>query len=142
MPCRITWSGSAFPAIPAAPDAPNEIHTARVTETLKKMAKEEHLAPLSPKVKTFHDAFCSAAKHMGRVNEMEFMGLYEMQNTLHDLSRANVKGIVEELKDQAKMGLAMTQKKRMHFGLERVRDRSELKRLFKMAEDKKAARKS
>ena len=27
---------------------PNEIHTARVTETLKKMAKEEHLAPLVP----------------------------------------------------------------------------------------------
>ena len=121
---------------------PNEIHTARVTETLKKMGKEEHLAPLSPKVKTFHDAFCTAAKHMGRVNEMEFMGLYEMQNTLHELSKANLKGIVEELKGQAKMGLAMTQKKRMHFGIEKVKDRQELKRLFKMAKDKKSLQKS
>ena len=121
---------------------PNEIHTARVTETLKKMAKEDHLAPLSPKVKTFHDAFCTAAKHMGRVNEMEFMGLYEMQNTLHELSRANVKGIAEELKSQAKMGLTMTQKKRMHFRVEKVKDRSELKRLFKMAKSRKIAQES
>ena len=121
---------------------PNEIHTARVTETLKKMAKEEHLAPLSPKVKTFHDAFCTSAKHMGRVNEMEFMGLYEMQNTLHDLSRANLKGIADELKTQAKMGLAMTQKKRMHMGIEKVKDRQELKRLFKMAKNRKASQKS
>ena len=121
---------------------PNEIHTARVTETLKKMAKEEHLAPLSPKVKTFHDAFCTAAKHMGRVNEMEFMGLYEMQNTLHELSKANLKGIVEEFKGQAKLGLAMTRKKRMHMGIEKVKDRSELKRLFKMAKSRKAAQKS
>ncbi len=121
---------------------PNEIHTARVTETLKKMAKEEHLAPLSPKVKTFHDAFCTAAKHMGRVNEMEFMGLYEMQNTRHELSKANLKGLAYELKNQAKMGLAMTQKKRMHFGVEKVKDRSELKRLYKIAQNKKAAQKS
>lgn len=117
---------------------PNEIHTARVTETLKKMAKEEHLAPLSPKVKTFHDAFCTAAKHMGRVNELEFMGLYEMQTALHELSQANLKGIVEEFKSQAKMGLAMTKQKRMHLGVEKVKDRSELKRFFKMAKKKKA----
>jgi len=117
---------------------PNEIHTARVTETLKKMAKEDHLAPLSPKVKTFHDAFCTAAKHMGRVNELEFMGLYEMQTALHELSQANLKGIVEEFKSQAKMGLAMTKQKRMHLGVEKVKDRSELKRFFKMAKKKKA----
>jgi heterodisulfide reductase subunit C2 len=121
---------------------PNEIHTARVTETLKKMAQEEHLAPLSPKVKSFHDAFCTAAKHMGRVNEMEFMGLYEMQNTRHELSRGNLKGIVEELKSQAEMGLAMTRKRRMHPGIEKVRDRRELKRLFKMAKNKKALQES
>ncbi len=121
---------------------PNEIHTARVTETLKKMAKEEHLAPLSPKVKTFHDAFYASAKHMGRVNEMEFMGLYEMQNTLHELIRGNLKGIVTELKTQAEMGLAMTRKKRMHPGILKVKDRRELNRLFKMAKNKKMIEKT
>jgi heterodisulfide reductase subunit C len=121
---------------------PNGIHTARVTETLKKMAGEDHVAPLSPKVKEFHGAFCAAARHMGRVNETEFMGLYGIKNTFHELFRFNLKSIFNELKDQAKMGLKMTRKKRMHFGIERVKDRSELKRFFKMAKDKKSAYKS
>jgi heterodisulfide reductase subunit C len=121
---------------------PNGIQTARVTETLKKMAVEEHVTPLSPKVKGFHDAFCAAARHMGRVNETEFMGLYGIRNTFHDLFRFNLKSIFNELKDQAKMGLEITRKKRMHFGIERVKDRSELKRFFKMAKDKKSLRKA
>ena len=120
---------------------PNEIHTARITETLKKMAKEDHLTPLSPKIKKFHNAFCTAAKHKGRVNEMEFMGLYEMSHTFHELFRLHLKGVYDEFKNQTKMGLAMTKKKRMHFGVEKVKDRSELKRLFKMAKKKKAIQK-
>jgi len=121
---------------------PNQIQTARVVDTLKKMAKEKHVPPLSSKVKGFHDAFCAAARHMGRVNEMEFMGLYEMKNSFHELSRFNLKEIAREFKDQTVMGLKMTKKKRMHFGLERVKDRSELKRFFKMAKEKRSARKS
>lgn len=121
---------------------PNGIQTARVTETLKKMAAEEHVAALSPKVKGFHDAFCAAARHMGRVNETEFMGLYEMKNTFHALFHFDWKGLFNELKNQAKMGLDMTRKKRMHFGIERVKDRSELKRFFKMAKEKKSAPKA
>lgn len=116
---------------------PNEIQTARITETLKKMAKEAHLEPLKPRVKAFHDAFCTAARHFGRVNEMEFMGLYEMKNAINDLSQKNIKGVVDELKAQAQMGMAMKQRKRLHFKLERVKDRDELKRLFKRAGDRK-----
>ena len=73
---------------------------------------------------------------------MEFMARYEMKNTLYELSRFNLKGIVKEFKNQASMGLEMTRKKRMHFGLERVKDRSELKRLFKIAKEKNSTRKS
>ena len=120
---------------------PNQIQTARVVDTLKKMAKEKHISPLSPKVKGFHDAFCAAARHRGRVNEMEFMRRYEIKNTFYELSRFNLKGIAKELKDQALMGLKMTRKKRMHFGIERVKDRSDLKRLFKMAKEKESTRK-
>jgi heterodisulfide reductase subunit C len=105
------------------------------------MAVEEHVAPLSPKVKEFHNAFCAAARHMGRVNETEFMGLYEVKNTLHDLFRFNLKNIFREFIEQAKTGLEMTRKRRMHFGIERVKDRSELKRFFKMAQEKKSAHK-
>ena len=121
---------------------PNQIQTASVVDTLKKMAKEEHIPPLSPKVKAFHDAFCDAAKHMGRVNEMEFMARYEMKNTFYELCRFNLKGIVKEFKNQASMGLEMTRKKRMHFGLERVKDRSEIKRFVKIAKEKHSTSKS
>jgi len=120
---------------------PNQIQTARVVDTLKKMAKERHVRPLSKKVKTFHDAFCAAARHMGRVNEMEFMLRYEMGIIFNELFRLNLKGIVEELKDQTLMGLEMARKGRMHFGVERLKDRSELKRLFKKAQEKQSAHK-
>ncbi len=113
----------------------NGIQTGRITETLKQMAKNSEFEPLMPKVKEFHHAFCASAKHMGRVNEMEFMGLYEMKNTLHEMKHRNFKGLLGELKDQAKMGIAMGRKKRMHLGVEKVKDRSEMKRLFKMAEE-------
>ena len=113
----------------------NGIQTGRITETLKQMAKNSEFEPLMPKVKEFHHAFCASAKHMGRVNEMEFMGLYEMKNTLHEMKHRNFKGVLGELKDQAKMGIAMGRKKRMHLGVEKVKDRSEMKRLFKMAEE-------
>ena len=113
----------------------NGIQTGRITETLKQMAKKSKTEPLMPKVKEFHHAFCASAKHMGRVNEMEFMGLYEMKNSLHEMKHGNLKGLLGELKDQAKMGIAMGRKKRMHLGVEKVKDRAELKRLFKMAEE-------
>ena len=39
---------------------PNNIQTARITETLKQMSKEAHLEPLSPTWPHFHDAFMTA----------------------------------------------------------------------------------
>ncbi len=117
---------------------PNQIQTARITETLKKMAKEEQRTPLSPNIKAFHDAFCTAARHFGRVNEAEFMGLYEMKNTLRDLSGFRFLKIYREMKTQALLGLTMTKKGRMHFGLERVKGNRELKRLYKIAKLKNA----
>ena len=115
---------------------PNQIQTARITETMKKMAKEEHRKPLSPKVKTFHDAFCAAARHFGRVNEVEFMGMYETKNTLRDLRRFRFADIFQEVKNQGLLGWEMTRKHRMHYGLERVKGTRELKRLYKKAKGK------
>ncbi len=115
---------------------PNGIQAGRVTETLKQMTKKSE--PLVPKVKEFHKAFCASAKHMGRVNEMEFMGLYEMKNTLREMKNRNFKGLMEEFVEQARTGIAMGRKKRMHLGVERVKDRAEMKRIFKMAEKQDA----
>jgi heterodisulfide reductase subunit C len=116
---------------------PNEIQTARIVDTLKKMAKEEHRPALAPKVSAFHDSFCASAKHMGRVNEMEFMGMYELKNTLRDLLGFKFKSLYDEMLAQGKLGLAMTGKGRMHFGLQKIKDRKELKRLYKKAKEKK-----
>jgi len=112
---------------------PNEIQTARITETLKQMSKEAHIAPLAPKVASFHHAFLTSTRHLGRLNELEFMGLYEIKNTFRDLVHLNFKGLYHEGKNQTKLGLAMTKNRRMHFIIEKIKGLSEIKRLYKKA---------
>ncbi|MEW5910291.1 MAG: 4Fe-4S dicluster domain-containing protein [Thermodesulfobacteriota bacterium] len=110
---------------------PNDIQTARITETLKKMSKEAHLEPLNSKVAEFHHAFLQSSLRWGRVNEMEFMGLYEMKNALNSLKRKDFKAIAAELKEQGNLGLSMFKLKRMHFGLQTSKGRKEIERLRK-----------
>jgi heterodisulfide reductase subunit C len=118
---------------------PNDIQTARITETLKKMAKEEHAEPILPKVAHFHDAFVNSGVRWGRVNEMEFMGLYEMKNAMKDAGEKNYPAIIEEIKAQVQLALEMVKLDRMHFGFEVSRGRGEIKKLYNKAKQKKAA---
>ena len=116
---------------------PNNIQTARIIETLKQISKEANIEPPLPKVAAFHDAFLRSASHFGRVNELEFMGLYEIQNTISELKRGSGwRAIVDEMKNQARLGISMMKKKRMHFRLDKIKRRSEIKRLYKKAKDK------
>ncbi|NOY70357.1 MAG: heterodisulfide reductase subunit C-like protein [Deltaproteobacteria bacterium] len=110
---------------------PNGIHTARITETMKKLAKENHLQPERLKVVNFHGTFINSGIRWGRVNEMEFMGLYELKNTFPDINQFNFKPVIEELKTQARLAKAMLKKKRLHFGFELVKGRREIKKLYK-----------
>ena len=113
---------------------PNNIHTARITETLKQMVKEQHLEPMTPKVANFHSAFLASTAHFGRLNEMEFMGIYEMKNARNELRRGGgFKSIIEELKDQMQLGKAMMNLKRIHFSIDKIKGLAELKRLFSKA---------
>lgn len=118
---------------------PNEIQTARITETLKQMSKEEHIEPLAPKIAAFHSSFCTSTKHFGRLNEIEFMGLYETKVNLRDLAHFKFKAVYHESINQAKFGFAMTRKKRMHFWFEKIKGLSEIKRLYKKAKNRKQA---
>jgi heterodisulfide reductase subunit C len=118
---------------------PNNIQTARINETLKQMAKEAHLEPLTPKVAFFHDAFVTAATKSGRLNELEFMGLYEMKSLKDEASKGGLKGIFKELTNQGKLGLSMMKKKRMHVGFEKVKNLSEVKGLSKKAKARRGA---
>jgi hypothetical protein len=45
--------------------------------------------------------------------------------------------LYDEIVAQSKLGMAMTAKGRMHFGLQKVKNRKELKRLYKKAKEKK-----
>jgi heterodisulfide reductase subunit C len=116
---------------------PNKIHVGRVTETLKKIAAEEKLKPLQHTVKNFHEAFSNSIKHMGRVNELEFMGLYELKNSIHYLRHMRFGALTREYMRQMLLGIRMISKKRMHFGIERIKDMGgDLKRLYRKAKEK------
>lgn len=110
---------------------PNDIQTGRITETLKQMAKEEGVEPLKPRVKHFHDAFVSSAVRWGRVNELEFMGIYEMKNSLRDLVRGDIKSVFNEISAQANFAIPMMKKRRMHFGIQVSKGRKDLGRFMK-----------
>ncbi len=116
---------------------PNNIQTARINETLKQISKEARIEPLLPKVSAFHDAFLRSASHFGRVNELEFIGLYEMQNAKRELKHdKGLKSVAAEMKYQVRLGISMLKKKRMHFRLNKIKRLSEIKRLYKRAKDK------
>jgi heterodisulfide reductase subunit C len=118
---------------------PNNIQTARITETLKQMSKEAHLEPLRPRIADFHNAFMKAAGHMGRFNEIEGMRIYEARTALRELKKGNVGAIVEEMKGQAKLGMTMMKKKRMHFKVDKVKNKAEVKALYRKAKAGKGA---
>lgn len=118
---------------------PNDIQTARITETLKKMAKEAHIPPLQPKVAAFHDSFLESGLRWGRVNEMEFMGVYEIKNAIREARVKNYGAIVDELKGQARLGMAMFKLKRMHAGFMMAKGRKEIKALYRKAKHRPSA---
>ncbi|MBF0329264.1 MAG: 4Fe-4S dicluster domain-containing protein [Nitrospirae bacterium] len=112
---------------------PNNIHTARINETLKQMAKEKSLQPLDVKIAAFHGAFMKSASHFGRINEMEFMGLYEIKASGEEMKRGGLSAVIAEMMAQAKLGIEMMKRKRMHFGFSRIKGMDEIKRLFNRA---------
>ncbi len=110
---------------------PNEIQTGRITETLKKMAKEKNIEPLNTKVAHFHHEFFNSGLRWGRVNEMEFMGFYEIKNFIDDIKNKNFNAIIDELKTQSALAQKMVKKKRLHFGFTSAKGRKEIKKLLK-----------
>lgn len=118
---------------------PNNIQSGRITETLKKMSKEEDVIPLNPNIAYFHDAFVQGCTRWGRVNEMEFMGYYELKNIGKNLLGFQFKKAYEEIAAQIKLGRSMFQQKRLHLKLHTSRGRKEVKQFYKIAVKKKAS---
>jgi heterodisulfide reductase subunit C len=113
---------------------PNNIQTARITETLKQMSKAAHLEPLTPRIADFHASFMSAVRHLGRFNELEGLTIYETKTAGKELSKGGIKGVAGEMITQMRLALEMMKKKRLHLGLDKVRGTAEVKALFKKAE--------
>jgi heterodisulfide reductase subunit C len=110
---------------------PNSIQTGRITEALKQMSKAAHLEPLAPRIADFHNAFMMAAERRGRFNEMEAMGIYESRTAIKELKSGNIGAIIDEMKSQAKLGMTMMKKKRMHFKIDKVKNKAELNALYR-----------
>lgn len=112
---------------------PNDIQTARITEVLKQISKQQHREPLLPKVAAFHGAFVKAAGQAGRFNELVGMGMYEAQAALGEFRRGGLKAALAEVAAQARLGRAMLMKKRMHLKYESVKNKGEIKALYRKA---------
>ena len=112
---------------------PNSIQTARITETLKQMAKESHAIPLTPRIADFHGAFMTSTRHLGRFNEIEALTIYETKTAIRELSQGKVKAVIAEMVGQARLALDMMKKKRLHLGVDRVKARSEVRALYEKA---------
>lgn len=116
---------------------PNDIQSGRITETLKKMSKEYNLAPLNYKVAYFHDSFIKGCTRWGRVNEMEFMGYYELKTIVKNLLRFKYKDALWEILHQIKMLFNMVKYGRMHLKFHSSTGRNEVQNLYKRALSKK-----
>ncbi|HDZ83970.1 MAG TPA: hypothetical protein ENH45_02025 [Nitrospirae bacterium] len=90
------------------------------------MSKEAHAKPLLLKVAAFHSAFMKSISHFGRSNELEFMGLYQMEN----VKKGGLSALIADIKSLSKLGIAMLRKKRMHFKLDKTKGRSEITALY------------
>lgn len=112
---------------------PNNIQTARITETLKQMSKEAHAKPLTPRIADFHNAFMTSTRHLGRFNEIEALTIYETKTAIKELSQGKMNAVLSEMIGQARLALDMMKKKRLHLGVDRIKARSEVKALFEKA---------
>jgi heterodisulfide reductase subunit C len=112
---------------------PNDIQTSRITAALKQISHEEHRAPLLPRVAAFHEAFVAEAGRAGRFNEIVGMGKYEMKVAGGELKRGGLGAALAELAGQAKLGMAMRRKKRMHMKIESVKGKGEVRALYRKA---------
>ena len=106
------------------------------------MTREESYAPTSPTIAYFHDSFVSGCTRWGRVNEVEFMGSYELKNIAKNLASFKFKAVYREILEQTRLMGAMFKQKRLHLKLHTSKGRNEVKRFYKKAVERKKAAKN
>jgi heterodisulfide reductase subunit C len=116
---------------------PNNIQTARITEALKQMGKEAGLKPCKPRIADFHDSFMTSTRHFGRFSELEGMAIYETKTAIKELLQGRFRAVLDEAVAQAKFGAEMAKKKRLHLGIDSIKNLRELRALFDKAKKRK-----
>jgi len=116
---------------------PNNIQMGRVTETLKKMSREDNLVPMSPTIAYFHDSFITGCTRWGRVNEIQFMGAYEIKHMAKNLMSLKFKAVWKEIRQQSSLMSAMIKQRRLHLKLQTAKGRNEVRSFYKLAVQKK-----
>ncbi len=93
------------------------------------MVKESGVEPLKPNIAYFHSSFLESGVRWGRVNESEFMGVYEMKNILHLAKQKKFKEIYDEIVQLSLFAWRVLKQGRMHFGFLTSKGHKEIKRL-------------
>jgi heterodisulfide reductase subunit C len=119
---------------------PNDIQTSSINETLQHMSKERKLKPILPKVAFFHSSFVDNAGKSGRINEISFMQSFETKSAIDDLKGGRIGDVIKEALGQAKLGLSLMSKKRMHFGSEKIKRSDEIKAIYAKSKKYKGRR--
>lgn len=109
---------------------PNNIHTSKITETMKQLQYGQKATPLYPKVAQFHEEFFKSALRTGRLNEIDFLLRYELRHILHLMGNRRFQQVGKELGQQIKFGNALRRKKRFGLHLHTSRGRKELKKVY------------
>jgi heterodisulfide reductase subunit C2 len=102
---------------------PNDIHIAHVFDTLRKVAVKEGKAA-ERETRLFDELFLESVKKHGRLHEMEAILRYKLDK--------------KNLFEDTRMGLGMFLKGRMGILPHNIKDRSQIKEIFKRIEEEKA----
>ncbi|WP_300674351.1 4Fe-4S dicluster domain-containing protein [Desulfoluna sp.] len=116
---------------------PNNIQGGRITETLKKMSREESITPRSPTIAYFHDSFVTGCTRWGRVNEIQFMGAYEIKSIAKNLVNLHFTDVWKEIREQSLLLKALFKQRRIHLKLQTAKGRNEVRAFYKKAMQKK-----
>ncbi len=98
---------------------PQEVDLPKVMDALRSQALQEKIRPAERTVKVFHDAFLSLVERFGRLYEVGLIGSYNL--------------LARQPLASADLGLPMLTRGKLELIPRRVKDREQIKAIFKRA---------
>jgi heterodisulfide reductase subunit C len=101
------------------------------------MSREESIEPRSPTIAYFHDSFVTGCTRWGRVNEIQFMGAYEIKTMAKNLANLRFGVVWKEIRQQTRLLTTLFKQHRIHLKLQTAKGRNEVRSFYKLAMQKK-----